>query len=145
MVLCPPSAPFFEGRPPLFFPALSDGLLVSLVGPTHRLVQAQPQLPNQAADVRPVVADPERPADHFGYPRTRPYLSPKAVSLSSPLQKLGHLGALLLAQARCRSGRRLVPQAFHTFLSGTLHPLAYSPFAHSQGFGYLRLFPAPLL
>src|SRR5215213_8819381 len=113
--------------------------------PSHGLLQAQPQLPNQAADVRRVVEDPELRADHFGYPRTRPYLSPKAVSLSSPLQELGHLGALLLAQAGRRSGRRLVPQAFHTFLSGTLHPLADRPFGYSQGVGYLRLFPAPLL
>jgi hypothetical protein len=95
--------------------------------------------------VRWVVADPELPADHFGYPSARPYLSPKAVRWGSPLQELGHLGALLFAQARCRSGRRLVPQAFHTFLSGTLHPLAYGPFGYSQGIGYLRLFPAPLL
>src|ERR671911_1677583 len=136
--------PFFEGRPSVLFPAL-DGLLVSLIGPTHRLLQTQPQLPNQAADVRRVVEDPELPADHFGYLRTRPYLSPKAVSLSSPLQELGHLGALLLAQAGRRSGRRLVPQAFHTFLSGTLHPLANCPFGYSQGVGYLFQFAAPLL
>lgn len=94
--------------------------------------------------MRRVVEDPKLPADHFGYPRTRPYLSPKAVRLGSPLQKFGHPGALLLAQAGCRSGRRLVPQAFHTILSGTLHPLADSPFGYSQSVGYLRLFSDPL-
>src|SRR5215208_4293152 len=128
MVLCPPSAPFFEGRPPLFFPAL-DGLLVSLVGPTHRLVQAQPQLPNQAADVRRVVEDPELPADHYSYPRARPYLSPKAVSLSSPLQKLGHLGA------RCSSLRRGAAPGGGLCLKPCTSSLAHLPLWHASSTG----------
>jgi hypothetical protein len=60
-------------------------------------------------------------------------------------QKLSQFGAFLFAQARRRSGRRLVLEAFHPLLCGTLHPLAYSSFGHSQSIGYLRLFPAPLL
>jgi hypothetical protein len=64
--------------------------------------------------------------------------------LGSLCQKLGQFGALSVAEARCRSGRRLVSQAFHSLLSGTLHPLAYGPFRDPQSIGYLRLFPALL-
>jgi len=52
-----------------------------------------------------VVADSKLFADHFGHPLSCPYFSPKAVSLSSSLQKPGHPGTLLLAQARpCSRG-----------------------------------------
>jgi hypothetical protein len=82
-----------------------DGLFVALVRPALGLLEAVPQGFEQTAHVSRMIADPELFADHFGHPLTRPYLSSKAVSLSSPLQKLGHLGALLLAQARpCSRG-----------------------------------------
>src|SRR5215217_3630572 len=91
-----------------------------------------------------VVADPELSSDHRSYPLTGPYLSPKTMRLGSLGQELGQFSALVLAETRCRSGRRLVSQAFHSLLSGTLHPLAVGPFRDPQSFGYLRLFPASL-
>jgi hypothetical protein len=36
-----------------------------------------------------------------------------------------------------------VSEAFHSLLSGALHPLADGPFSYPQSFGYLLLFPAP--
>lgn len=105
MVLLSFSA-FFQGRPPLLFPVF-DGLLVALVRPALWFLQALPQGFEQTTHMCRMVADPKLSSDHFGYPRTRPYLSPETVCLGSPLQKLGHFGALLLAQARWRSGSRL--------------------------------------
>ena len=105
MVLLSFSA-FFQGRPPVFFPVL-DGLLVALVRPALWFLQTLSQDFEQTTHMRRMVAHPKLSSDHFGYPRARPYLSPKTVRLGSPLQKLGHLGALLLAQARWRSGSRL--------------------------------------
>jgi hypothetical protein len=91
-----------------------------------------------------MVADPKLFADHYSYSLARPYIPSKTVCLGSLCQKLGQFGALLLAQARCCPGRRLVSQAFHPLLSGTLHPLADGPFRDPQSVGYLRLFPALL-
>jgi|SRR5919107_3235101 hypothetical protein len=107
MVL-PSSCALFEGRPPLLFPAL-DGLLVALVGPALRFLQALPQSFEQTTDVSRMVADSKLPSDHPSHPLARPHVSSKAVSLGSPFQKLGHLGALLIAQARScsRSGSAL--------------------------------------
>src|SRR4029453_9734311 len=98
MVLPSPCS-FFEGRPPLLFPAL-DGLLGALVGPALRFLQALPQSFEQTTDVSTMVADSKLPSDHPSHPLARPHVSSKAVSLGSPFQKLGHLGALLIAQAR---------------------------------------------
>jgi hypothetical protein len=80
------------------------GLLIPLLGPALRFLQALPQSLEQTAHMSRVVADPELSSDHYGHPLARPYLSPKAVSLGSPLQQFGHFGALLLAQAGPRSG-----------------------------------------
>src|SRR5215207_1399132 len=103
MVL-PSSAPFLEGRPPLLFPVL-DGLLIPLFRPALGLLQALPQGFEQTTHMSWMVADPKLPSDHYSHSLARPRFSPKAVSLSSPLQKFGHLGALLLAQARqCSRG-----------------------------------------
>ena len=81
------------------------GLLIPLLSPALGFLQALPKSLQQTTHMRGVVADPELFADHYGYPLTCPYISPKAVSLSSPLQKLGHPGTLLLAEARsCSRG-----------------------------------------
>jgi hypothetical protein len=92
------SCHLFERRPFLLFPVV-DGLLIALLSPALRFLQALPQSLEQTTHMSRVVADPKLFADHYGYPLTRPYLSSKAVSLGSPFQKLGYLGALLLAQA----------------------------------------------
>jgi hypothetical protein len=55
-----PLVPFFQSRPFLFFPVF-DGIFVSLVGSTFGLLQTQPQLLEQAADVRRMIADPKLP------------------------------------------------------------------------------------
>jgi hypothetical protein len=59
------SALFFEGRPSLFFPDSRWPPLVSLVGPTHRLLcRLNPNfLKPGGCDVRRVVEDPKLPAD----------------------------------------------------------------------------------
>src|SRR5918993_414163 len=104
MVLPSFSAPF-ERRPLLLFPVV-DGLLIPLVSPALRFLQALPQGLQQTTHMSRVVADPKLFADHYSHPLTGPYFSPKAVSLSSLRKKLGHLGALLLAQAGpCSRGR----------------------------------------
>ena len=95
--------------------------------------------------MRWVVAHPELLSDHLRYPLARPYTPPETVRLGSLCQKLGQFSAFLLAQTGCRSGWRLVSQALHTLLSGTLHPLAESPFSYPQSVGYFRLFLALLL
>src|SRR5215204_4714850 len=60
----------------------------------------------QTTHMSRVVADPKLFADHYSHPLTGPHISSKAVSLGSPFQKLGHFGALLIAQARpCSRGR----------------------------------------
>jgi hypothetical protein len=96
---CPPSAPFFEGRPSLLFAAL-DGLLVSLVGPTHRLLQAQPQLPNQAAEVCRVVEDPELSLRITSATLAHVHTSPRKPYAGAPRSRSS--GPL----ARCSSLRR---------------------------------------
>jgi hypothetical protein len=86
------------------FPVV-DGLLIPLLSPALWLLQALPKSLEQTTYMSRVVADPKLFADHYSHPLTGPHISPKAVSLSSLLQKLGHLGALLLAQARpCSRG-----------------------------------------
>src|SRR5215207_255744 len=95
---------FFEGRPPLLFPAL-DGLLVPLVSPALRFLQALPQSLEQSTHVSRMVAYPKLSSDHYSHSLARPYIPSKAVSLGSPLQKLGQFRPLLLAQARrCSRG-----------------------------------------
>ena len=94
--------------------------------------------------MRGVVANPELPSDHYGYPLTCPYLSPKSMRFGPLGQQLGQSSTLVLAEARCRSGRRLVSQGLHALFSGTLHPLANGTFTNPQGVGYLCLFPALL-
>src|SRR5215218_6551483 len=103
MVL-PSFSALFEGRPSLFFPVL-DGLLVPLIRPALWLLQALPQGFEKTTHVSRMVADPELPSDHYSHSLARPRFSPKAVSLGSPLQKLGQFRPLLLAQARrCSRG-----------------------------------------
>src|SRR5215208_6382970 len=95
---------FFEGWPSLFFP-VPDGLLVPLIRPALWLLQTLPQGFEQTTHVSRMIAHSKLPSDHYSHPLAGPYLSSKAVSLSSPFQKLGHLGALLLAQTRpCSRG-----------------------------------------
>src|SRR4051812_25997506 len=80
-----------------------------------------------------MVAHPELPPDHLRHPLARPRFSSKALRLGSSRQKLGQFGALLLAEAGRRPGRRLVPQAFHALFPGALHPLAYGPLRDPRG------------
>jgi hypothetical protein len=121
---CSPSGPLFQLGPAVLFPVF-DGFLVALIGPAGRLLQRESRSPHQPTDVRRVVSDPELSFDELGYPLTRPHLPPKAVSLRIMMgQKLGQSGAFFLAQARRRSGRRLVLEALHPLLPGALHPLA---------------------
>jgi hypothetical protein len=104
-----------------------DGLLVPLIRSALRFLQAVPQGFEQTTHMSRMIADSKLPSDHYGNSLTRPGFSPKAVSLGSLCQKLGYPGALIFAQTGCRSGRRLVSQAFHSLLSGALHPLAEGP------------------
>jgi hypothetical protein len=123
-----------------------DGFLVPLIRSALRFLQAVPQGFEQTTHMRRMIADSKLPSDHYGHSLTRPRFSPKAVSLGSLCQKLGYPGALIFAQAGCRSGWRLVSQAFHSLLlSGALHLLADGPFSYPESFGYLLLFPALLL
>jgi hypothetical protein len=71
----------------MLFPAL-DGLLVPLIRPALWLLQALPQGFEQTTHVSRMVADPKLPSDHYSHSLTRPRFSPKAVSFSSPFQKL---------------------------------------------------------
>jgi hypothetical protein len=145
MVLPSIREPLFQLGPAILFPVF-DGFLVALIGPAGRLLQRESQSPNQPTDVRGVVSDPELPSDQLGYPLARPHLPPKAISFRIMMsQKLSQFGAFLLVQARRRSWRRLVLEAFHPLLFCPLHPLTYSPSGHPQSVGYVRLFPAPLL
>jgi hypothetical protein len=99
MVL-PSARALFQRRPLLLFPVL-DGLLIPLLSSALGFLQALPKCLEQTTHMSRVVAYPELSADHYSHPLTCPYLSPKAViSLSCPLQKLWHPGALVLAQAR---------------------------------------------
>jgi hypothetical protein len=136
--------PFFELWPALLFPML-DGLLVPLIRSALRFLQAVSQGFEQTTHMSRMIADSKLPSDHYGHSLARPRFSPKAVSLGSLCQKLGYSGALIFAQAGCRSGWRVVSQAFHSLLSGALHPLADGPFSYPESFGYLLLFAALLL
>ena len=109
--------PFFELWPALLFPML-DGLLVPLIRSALRFLQAVSQGFEQTTHMSRMIADSKLPSDHYGHSLTRPRFSPKAVSLGSLCQKLGYPGALIFAQAGCRSGWRLVSQAFHSLFSG---------------------------
>jgi hypothetical protein len=72
----------------MLFPVL-DGLLVALLSPAPRLLQAVPQSFEQTTYMSRMIADSELPSDHYYcHPLAGPYLSSKAVSLSSPFQKL---------------------------------------------------------
>src|SRR5215211_6039982 len=141
---CLPSVPLFQRRPFLIFPVF-DSLLISLVGSTFGLLQTQPQLLEQAANVSRMIADPKLPSDHHSHSLTRPYISSKPVRLSSLSQKLRQPRSLNFTQTRRSARRRLVSQGLHALFSGTLHPLANRSFTNPQSVGYVRLFPAPLL
>src|SRR5215217_8238883 len=122
-----------------------DGLLIPLISPALGLLQALLQRFEQTTHMSRVVADPELPSDHYSHPLALPYLSPKAVDLGSPFQKLGHLGTLLLAQARPCSRSGSAPQSLYSSaIASPLHPLAYRPLADAKGLGYALLGP-PLL
>src|SRR5215203_2359097 len=123
---------------------------LALVGPTAGLSQGKPRRsPNQATDVSRMVAHPELlPPDHLRHhPLARPRLSSKAVRLGgSSRRKLGRFGALWLAQAGRRPGRRLVPHKPSTPSSSLARFTStgfYGPFRDPQGVGYLRSFPSP--
>jgi hypothetical protein len=108
-------------------------------------LQAVVQGFEQTTHMSRMIADSKLFADHYSPPLTRPRFSPKAVSLGSLCQKLRYPGTLIFAQAGCRSGWRVVSQAFYSLFSGALHPLAYGPFSYTESLGYLLLFPALLL
>jgi hypothetical protein len=122
-----------------------DGFLLPLIRSALRFLQAVSQGFEQTTHMSRMIADSKLPSDHYGHSLARPRFCPKAVSLGSLCQKLGYPGALIFAQAGCRSGRRLVSQAFHSLLCGALHPLADRPFSYPESLGYLLLFPALLL
>jgi hypothetical protein len=88
-----------------------DGFLVPLIRSALRFLQAVPQGFEQTTHMPRMIADSKLPSDHYGHSLTRPRFSPKAVSLGSLCQKLGYPGALIFAQAGCRSGWRLETQA----------------------------------
>src|SRR4029453_18139481 len=106
-----------------------------------------PKSLQQTTHMSRMVADPKLFADHFGHPLTGPHISPKAVSLGSLLQKLGHLGALLLAEAGpcSRGGAGLLSLYSPLVRASPLHPLAYRSLADAQGLGYALLGPSLLL
>ena len=88
----------------MLFP-VPDGLLVPLIRPALGLLQTLPQSFEQTTHVSRMVAHSKLPSDHYSHPLAGPHLSSKAVSLGSPLQKLGQFRPLLLAQARrCSRG-----------------------------------------
>jgi hypothetical protein len=122
-----------------------DGLLVPLIRSALRFLQTVSQGFEQTTHMSRMIADPKLPSDHYSHPLTRPRFSPKAMSLGSLCQKLGYPGALIFTQAGCRSRWRVVSQAFHSLLSGALHPLTYGPFSYPESLGYMFLFPALLL
>jgi hypothetical protein len=105
MVL-PSFSALFQGWPAFLFPA-PYRLLVTLVCPAIRFLQALSEGFEQAAYMRRVVSDPKFPLYHLSHPLARPYISSKTARWRSLGQKLGHFGALLLTQARWRSGSRL--------------------------------------
>ncbi len=136
---CPPLWPLFEGGPALFLPALY-GFLVPLVGPAHRFLQAQPQLPNQPTYVRRVVAHAGLFSYHLGHPFTGPHPPSEPVCWRASGQKSGQSSPLLLAQARWRARRRSLLETFcTTTLACPPHPLAHSPLGNAQGVCYLPL------
>src|SRR5215203_6958394 len=92
----------FERRPLLLFPVFY-GLLVPLLSPALWLLQTLSQHFEQTTHMRRMVDNPELFADHYSYPLTCPYLSPKTMRLGSLCQELGQFSALLLAETRCRS------------------------------------------
>src|SRR5215204_6097538 len=105
---------------------------LSVVGSTFGLLQTQPQLLEQAANVSRMIADPKLPSDHYSHSLSRPYISSKPVRLSSLSQKLIQRRSLIFTQTRRCARRRLVSQGFHAPFSGTLHPLAYGSFANPR-------------
>src|SRR5215208_6688353 len=109
-----------------------DGFLVPLIRSALRFLQAVSQGFEQTTHMSRMIADSKLPSDHHGHSLTRPRFSPKAVSLGSLCQKLGYPSALIFAQAGCRSGWRLVSQAFHSLLSGALHPLVFNDSTNTE-------------
>jgi len=70
---------------------------------------------------------PRTPCESARLPARTSIHSSKTPRFGSLRQKLGRPGAFFLAQTGCRSGRRLVLEAFHSLLTSTLHPLADDP------------------
>src|SRR5829696_4704007 len=105
MVLPSFSAPFSEKATSYLSSVLWPPHPAGLPGAVASL-QALPKSLEQTTHVSRMVADSKLPSDHLCHPLARPHVCSKAVGLGSPFQKLGHLGALLLAQARScsRSG-----------------------------------------
>src|SRR3712207_836168 len=71
----PPLWHFFQFRLAFLFPTLYC-LLVSLVRPTHRFLQGEPQRPHQPADRRRMVTDAELLADLTAATRAQVHTSP---------------------------------------------------------------------
>jgi|SRR5215203_6003360 hypothetical protein len=89
---------------------------LSVVGSTFGLLQTQPQLLEQAANVSRMIADPKLPSDHYSHSLTRPYICSKPVRLSSLSQKLRQPRSLIFTQTwRCARRRLLCLKACTPF------------------------------
>src|ERR1051326_3126936 len=89
----PSSAAFFQGRPLLVLPG-GNGLLIALRCPLDRLLPAQAYGPQEAADMRRMIADAKGSPDDLGYPFGRPNLAAIAVGFGpwcSQARQLLHL------------------------------------------------------
>jgi hypothetical protein len=89
--------------------AASSRCLVTLRRSRTRPLHAVAQTMEEAVDMGGMVGDAERAANDLSDPLARPDLPAKAVRLRPTSHERRNLGALLLAQSRCRASSRMAP------------------------------------
>lgn len=122
-----------------------DGLLFSLEGAYHRLLERPPELPKDAAHVSAMMLNAEGALDELSNTAGGPEVAEEAMLLSALLQKRTELLQLLVGELGLLALMRDGQQSVGAMLAGFLEPLAHGSFRHAQSHRDVNLLPAQLL
>ncbi len=115
---------FFYTRPLVFLPA-GDGFLVSLCGPTFRLLPRPFEIHHHPPHMARVVANPEVLFDQLGNPRQGPEVCRVSCCASASLQQSQQLALLRLGEPRRTPRCWLRPKSDCPTLAKALNPTHY--------------------
>jgi hypothetical protein len=131
-----------KGGPGLV-PPRGNRALVALARPPDRLLHTQPFLPQQAADMRRMIAHAEAALDHRRHALGGPHLPNKAIRFRAPCQDVRQAGSLRLRQLWRGTGRGVAAQRLDPTSACALQPATDRRPAHRQR--RRNVFPSPSL